>query len=148
MGVSHDGDVHLTQTRLLVSDLPTTFRYYRDVIGLRPMFDPPPAHYAAFVPELGSAVALHDRAALAELLGPALRTSGDRGPDHALIVLRVDDLDAYTAEVTERGGHVLAGPVVHGDRVRAAYLRDPDGNLIEIQQWLVTRDGGPVPPAS
>ena len=34
-----------------------------------------------------------------------------------------------------------------GHRIRVAYLRDPEGNLLELQQWLATRDGGPVPAA-
>ena len=64
-----------------------------------------------------------------------------------MVCLRVDDLDDYLGEVSGRGGDVVAGPVDQG-RLRAAYLRDPEGNLIEIQQWLATRDGAPVPPAT
>ena len=70
------------------------------------------------------------------------------GGDGALIALRVDDLDAYLAEVKARGATVIAGPVEFGGRTRNAYLRDPEGNLIEIQQWLKVRDGDPIPPAS
>jgi hypothetical protein len=42
---------------------------------------------------------------------------------------------------------VIAGPVEFGGRTRNAYLRDPEGNLIEIQQWLKVQDGGPIPAA-
>ena len=64
--------------------------------------------------------------------------------DSALVALRVDDLDAYIAE----RGISCTEPVVLGDRLKAAYLRDPEGNLLELQQWLVTRSGEPVPPAA
>ncbi len=138
--------VELTQTRLIVADFAGTFRYYRDVLGLKPQFEPAGPPYAAFKPELGGTLALHDRSALAGLVGDALRVDGE-GADRSLVCLRVDDLAAYLAEVTARGGQVVAGPLDQGDRIRAAYLRDPEGNLIEVQQWLATRDGRPVPAA-
>jgi catechol 2,3-dioxygenase-like lactoylglutathione lyase family enzyme len=33
---------------------------------------------------------------------------------------------------------VLAEPAVMWERLRVAYLRDPEGNLIELQEWLVS----------
>ncbi len=146
MGICNNMHVHLTQIRLIVSDFPTVAAYYRDVIGLKPQFEhsvEPP--YTAFKPELGSALCLHDRADLARMLGDGLLSPA--GGDAALVSLRVDDLDAYLAEVTGRGATVIAGPVTFDERTRNAYLRDPEGNLIELQQWLKVRDGGPIPPA-
>lgn len=135
--------VHLTQIRLLVSDFDGMFAFYRDVIGLTPMFDPPRRPYAAFQPELGSSLCLHERAALAEKVG-ALSPARPTG-DQALVSLRVDDLAGYRAEVAERGGRLLGEPVDFDGRLVCGYLRDPEGNLLEIQQWLVTRAGTPVP---
>ncbi|HEV3357082.1 MAG TPA: VOC family protein [Pseudonocardiaceae bacterium] len=139
--------MHLTQIRLIVSDFPAVAAYYRDVIGLKPQFEhvlEPP--YTAFKPDLGSALCLHERADLMRMLGDGVLTAASG--DAALVSLRVDDLDAYLAEVTARGAQVIAGPTTFGDRTRNAYLRDPEGNLIELQQWLTVRDGGPIPPAS
>ncbi|WP_019928664.1 VOC family protein [Nocardia sp. BMG111209] len=138
--------MHLTQIRLIVSDFTGTAAFYRDVIGLRPQFDTVAPPYVAFKPEHGSALSLHDRADLDATLGGVLR--GGPGADGALIALRVDDLDRYLTEVTGRGAEILTGPVAFGDRIRSAYLRDPEGNLLEIQQWLATRTGDPVPPAN
>jgi lactoylglutathione lyase len=142
MGMCNNMHVHLTQIRLIVSDFPAVAAYYRDVIGLKPQFEhvlEPP--YTAFKPELGSALCLHERADLVRMLGEEV------GADTALVSLRVDDLDAYLAEVTARGAKLIAGPTTFGDRTRNAYLRDPEGNLIELQQWLKVRDGGPIPSA-
>ncbi len=147
MGICNNVRVHLTQIRLIVSDFPAVAAYYHDVIGLKPQFEhllEPP--YTAFKPELGSALCLHERADLVRMLGDGVLSSA--GGDAALVSLRVDDLDAYLAEVTARGAQVIAGPSTFGDRTRNAYLRDPEGNLIELQQWLKVRDGGPIPPAS
>jgi lactoylglutathione lyase len=132
----------VTQVRLIVSDFPVAYRFYRDVIGLKPQFETENGPYVAFKPDFGSALALHDRADLATVV-PDLKP-GDG--DSALVALRVDDLDAYIAEITGRGA-ACTEPVVLGDRLKASYLRDPEGNLLELQQWLVTRSGEPVPPA-
>lgn len=136
--------MHLTQIRLLVTDFAGCAAWYRDVLGLTPQFDPPRPPYAAFKPDQGSALSLHERADLGARLGLEL---GEPGGDRALVSLRVDDLAGYLASVRARGGQVLSGPVDFDGRLRAAYLRDPEGNLVEIQQWLTTREGGPVPPA-
>ncbi|MDG3013009.1 VOC family protein [Speluncibacter jeojiensis] len=140
--------MHLTQIRLIVSDFAGTFEFYRDVIGLVPQNPDPTPPYAAFKPDLGSALCLHERADLARALGGAAEVDGPRGRDAALVVLRVDDLEGYLEAITARGARPLAPPSIRWGTIAGAYLRDPEGNLIEIQQWLATRDGGPVPPAS
>lgn len=152
-------DVHLTQIRLIVSEFDRCVTFYRDIVGLTPQTDDPRPPYAAFKPELGSTLALHERANLAAALGDTLRSeAGPRSPsgsdvapvppaDAAMVSLRVDDLDAYLAEITARGAEISGEPVEYDGRLRCAYLRDPEGNLIELQQWLATRTGGAVPPA-
>jgi lactoylglutathione lyase len=133
----------VTQIRLIVSDFPLVYRFYRDVIGLKPQFETEDGPYVAFKTDLGSVIALHSRVELATIV-PDLKP-GDG--DNALVALRVDDIDGYLAEVAGRGASCTS-PVVLGDRLRVSYLRDPEGNLLELQQWLVTRSGAPVPPAS
>lgn len=151
--------MHLTQIRLIVSEFDRCVAFYRDVLGLTPQADDPRPPYAAFEPELGSSLALHERANLAAALGDTLRSeAGPRSPsdsdvapvppaDTAMVSLRVDDLDAYLAEITARAGEIPGKPVEYDGRIRCAYLRDPEGNLIELQQWLATRTGDAVPPA-
>lgn len=120
----------VSQIRLIVSDFAAVYRFYRDVIGLIPQFDTPDGPYAAFKPEHGSTIALQARVALAGVV-PDL---ADGGGDRTLIALRVDDLDAYRAGLTDR---VPVSEPVDLGRLKAAYLRDPEGNLLELQQWLV-----------
>jgi catechol 2,3-dioxygenase-like lactoylglutathione lyase family enzyme len=128
--------MELTQVRLIVSDFKACFRFYRDVLGLKPQFDDDSGPYAKFSPDEGpAAIALHDRASLAEAVPGLAAAAGDR----ALVVLKVDDVDRYTASLAERGVTLLAEPSVMWERLRVAYLRDPEGNLIELQQWLAGR---------
>jgi catechol 2,3-dioxygenase-like lactoylglutathione lyase family enzyme len=125
----------VTQIRLIVSDFPAVYRFYRDVIGLHPQFDDDRGPYVAFKPEQGSAIALHDRAELATIVPDLTPAAGDR----SLVALRVDDVDTFAAGLTGRGAGPITEPVVLGGRIRVAYLRDPEGNLLELQQWLTTR---------
>lgn len=51
--------MELTQVRLIVSDFAGCFRFYRDVLGLKPQFDDDSGPYAKFSPdEGGAAIAL------------------------------------------------------------------------------------------
>jgi catechol 2,3-dioxygenase-like lactoylglutathione lyase family enzyme len=123
--------VELSQIRLIVSDFPSMFRFYRDVVGLTPQFDDDAGPYGAFKLAGGGTLALQTRAEVAKVVADLAPAGGDR----SLVVLKVDDVSAVPFETTE--------PVVLNDRIRAAYLRDPEGNLVELQQWLVSWPAAP-----
>lgn len=129
--------MELAQVRLLVTDFAACYRFYADVLGLKPQSGATEGPYEKFSPHTGSAgIALQDRAMMAELL-PELATSvnGHR----SLVVLRVDDLDAYCAAITSRGATLLRPPAPLTERMRVAHLKDPEGNLVELQEWLLLR---------
>ncbi|MGW0204286.1 VOC family protein [Streptomyces sp. NPDC003233] len=129
--------MELAQVRLLVTDFPVCYRFYADVLGLKPQSGATEGPYEKFSPHAGSAgIALQDRAMMAEVLAEL----GDTATGHrSLVVLRVDDLDAYCAEITSRGATLLHGPAPMTDRMRVAHLKDPEGNLVELQEWLLLR---------
>jgi lactoylglutathione lyase len=117
----------LSQVRLLVDDFAAAFRFYRDVLGLETTFAEDEGPYASFRAGDG-AIAIFERTGQEETVD--LRAPGDG----ALVVLEVEDADA---EVARLGDHVVCGPVDRPDwGGRVAYLRDPDGNLIELFQTI------------
>jgi lactoylglutathione lyase len=134
--------MELVQIRLVVEDFGACFRFYRDVLGLLPQVDDEAGPYGKLsLPGDGAAIALQSREHLA-LSAPWLRARTDAaGSDSALLVLKVDDLDAVVAGLRARGAELLAEPETQWERLRVAYLRDPEGNLVEFQQWLVAREG-------
>src|SRR6202451_1570792 len=67
-----------------------------------------------------------------------LVTPGDPGRTSAFLNLRVADIAAAYAEWSARGAEFLTEPKVHATEIRA-YIRDPDGHLIEVGQSTVTR---------
>ncbi|MEU6093610.1 VOC family protein [Streptomyces sp. NPDC047079] len=127
--------MELAQVRLLVSDFAACYRFYADVLGLRPQSGAVDGPYEKFGPATGSAgIALQDRAMMARILGEL----GDTATGHrSLVVLRVDDLDAYCERITSRGATLLHGPAPMTDRMRVAHLKDPEDNLVELQEWLL-----------
>ncbi|MFJ8631340.1 VOC family protein [Streptomyces sp. NPDC093568] len=129
--------MELAQVRLLVGDFTACYRFYADVLGLKPQSGATDGPYEKFSPTTGSAgIALQDRAMMAEVLGEL----GDHATGHrSLVVLRVDDLDAYCERLAERGAALLHGPAPLTDRMRVAHLKDPEGNLVELQEWLLLR---------
>ncbi|OIJ95794.1 VOC family protein [Streptomyces monashensis] len=129
--------MELAQVRLLVTDFAACYHFYADVLGLKPQSGATEGPYEKFSPHTGSAgIALQDRAMMAEILDELSDTvNGHR----SLVVLRVDDLDAYCAQITARGATVLHGPAPMTDRMRVAHLKDPEGNLVELQEWLLLR---------
>ncbi|MEU0003364.1 VOC family protein [Streptomyces sp. NPDC006314] len=129
--------MELAQVRLLVTDFAACYRFYADVLGLKPQSGATEGPYEKFSPHAGSAgIALQDRVMMAEVLQELDETAtGHR----SLVVLRVDDLDAYCAEITSRGATLLHGPAPMAERMRVAHLKDPEGNLVELQEWLLLR---------
>jgi catechol 2,3-dioxygenase-like lactoylglutathione lyase family enzyme len=62
-----------------------------------------------------------------------LATPADPGRTSAFLNLRVADIAAAYAEWSARGAEFLTEPKVHAHEIRA-YIRDPDGHLIEVGQ--------------
>ena len=125
--------MELSQVRLLVSDFGVMFRFYRDVLGFVPQQDDERGPYGKLSPPSGSAaIALQTRAHFRETVPSA----GNGGSDNVVLTLKVDDLDATVAQLRERGASFVTEPTVQWGRLEIAHLRDPEQNLIELQQWL------------
>jgi len=62
-----------------------------------------------------------------------LTTPGDPSQASAFLNIRVADIAGAYAEWSARGAEFLTEPKDHGREIRA-YIRDPDGHLIEVGQ--------------
>lgn len=108
----------------MVDDVDRSIAFYTDVVGLTLGHRSGP--YAQF--HSGTCrLALYDRAAMDELVGPGAAFE---------IGFKVDDVDVEFDRMTAAGA---MGAVVPSDRPwgqRTAYVRDPDGHLVELAQQL------------
>jgi lactoylglutathione lyase len=124
-----------------VTDLERSKRFYCDLLGftlereINPPDDmsatlmslePPLAMTASYLVRDGLTLELLHFAAKGQTRPYRSRTMNEPGLTH--ISLSVDDLDATLARVPEFGGEVVAGSNIGA----AAFIRDPDGQLVEL----------------
>ena len=67
---------------------------------------------------------------------PAPREPGER-LGYRMMALEVDDMDGALAYLKEKGIEASWGPMKRPTYARAE-IRDPDGNAIELRQWIRT----------
>lgn len=127
--------------RLLVDDFPACARFYESaleaLLEIRPVKMLPEAEYANWDLNGEGVLVLMGRARMAE----AVRTSSlpaPSGQDRSMLVFRVDDVDAASRLLNDLGATPVTGPRDRpewGTGLRAAHVRDPDGNLLELQSY-------------
>jgi catechol 2,3-dioxygenase-like lactoylglutathione lyase family enzyme len=111
---------HLGEIALFTDDVAGTSAFYRRLLGAEPVQEWPGGSLFA----LGDGKLLvHERAAAME--------GGPPNEDH--FAISVADLDGACAALVEGGRTFLAEPQDY-PWGRSAYLRDPDGRLVELAQ--------------
>ena len=112
--------MNLVEVALFTDDVPTSCMFYRDVLGL-----PPVAEWSGGAVFAAGDVKLlvHERA----------RAMDDGPPNEDHIALSVADLDEACATLNAGGIELLVEPREY-PWGRSAYLRDPDGRLVELAQ--------------
>jgi lactoylglutathione lyase len=63
-----------------------------------------------------------------------LTTPTDPNTVSAFLNIRVADIDQMHREWSGRGAQFMTDPIDRGNEIRA-FIRDPDGHLIEVGQW-------------
>lgn len=120
---AHAGLRHLA---LNVRDLEAMRRFYVELLGFAVEWEPDADN--VYLSSGIDNLALH-RASHAT--PPAPTSSGPL--DHlGLIVRQADDVDRWAAFLESCGVAIEARPRTHRDGARSCYLRDPDGNVVQI----------------
>lgn len=126
--------------RLIVADFDGCFRFYRDILGLRVTWgeeaDSSASGYASFeIP--GGSLSINDQSIVAPVVGFQTREPGETVKDRAALIFEVESVDAEVERLRASGVAFETEPTTYpGWGIRAAHLRDPDGNLIEINELL------------
>jgi catechol 2,3-dioxygenase-like lactoylglutathione lyase family enzyme len=129
--------------RLLVGRFADTFRFYDAVlpplVGATLTRGDASGPYASWDVGTEGVLMLLDRAAMAGITGTAdLPAAPAPAQDRAMLVSRVPDVTAGYDLCLRHGALPVAPPADRpewGPTMRTAHLRDPDGNLLELQSY-------------
>lgn len=133
--------MRLDYVRLLVANFDVCFCFYRDVMGFKVTWGEEGDGYASFSLENGTALSLFQRQAMAEVVGTTGLPVDAVSQDRIMFIFGVEDLDATVKKLRERGAQFVTEPKDQPNwGIRTAHLRDPDGNLIEINSPMPTTE--------
>jgi lactoylglutathione lyase len=123
-------------TRLLVSNFKACFRFYRDVMGFQSGYGTENDTYADF--STGTVcIALFDKQEMSATVGTSRLPADAPVQDKVCLVFIVDEVDEACRQLKAKGIALVTEPADHAAwGIRTAHFRDPDGNLIEINQAL------------
>jgi len=125
--------LRMTHVRLLVQDFGRSFRFWRETVGLPLIFGDESGPYAEFDTRVAN-LAIFD-ASHQDALPDASERPQARGADQMVVTLLVDKMPAALKELESRGLSFLPAPQTRERwRIRTAYFRDPEGNLIELYE--------------
>ena len=118
---------HMDHCSVIITDVAKSRPFYRDVLDLREIAAPKTFDFVALWFDLGGGQTLH-------LLRKP--TPDTLSPRH--FALHVSDAKAARAHFQSHGVAIVeTTEIPHCDRF---FVRDPDGNRIELIQWLETYD--------
>lgn len=131
--------MQIDHIRLLVVNFTECFRFYRDVIGLKVLWGDEDDAYASFTRpgDTFPNIAIFRRQNMAEVLGTDDLPVETPGQDRSMLIIGVEDVDAEVERLKACKVSIIMLPRNFPDwGYRGAFLRDPDGNLIELTQGL------------
>ena len=137
---THAGLRHLA---LNVRDLDAMRRFYVDLLGFAVEWEPDPDN--VYLSSGIDNLALHRVRAATDRTSPSEIAPSEIAPsvmapvpsaqalDHlGMIVRQPEDVDRWAEYLSKSGVALAAAPRTHRDGARSCYLKDPDGNAVQI----------------
>lgn len=126
----------LENIRLLVNDFDACFRFYRDVMGLKVTWGKEGSNYASFVAGPVT-LSIFLRRLMARDLETQDLPADVAAQDRVLLAFKVDDVEQEVTALLALGRGLCMRVTDRPEYgIRTAHLRDPDGNLIELNSPL------------
>lgn len=121
----------LNQIKILVKDLAASLQFYRAVLGLETL--PTTGEYRVQLRAGETVLTLLERRAFDEALGIKAQVNDGGG---VVLKFQVPDVQASYAALLSAGAQVVRSPRRTPWNTLSAFLRDPDGVLVELYRPL------------
>lgn len=118
-----------------VTDRETAVRFYK-MLGFDMVLDLPAHHANEMTNDAGVTINLIFNGVKREANRNILLDEPVKWPGMTHPAFIVDDLDALLTKLAHEGVKVTEGPHLIGERRRAFFVRDPDGNVLEFNELL------------
>lgn len=126
---------HIDHIVLTVADIDASTAFYERVLGFEPEFFRGPEGQPRYALRFGKVkINLQDT----QTETPTKAAVPTRGAGDFCLIASVP-LDAFIAHLNEQQVEIEAGPVGRQGAlgpIRSVYFRDPDGNLVEVAEYL------------
>ncbi len=139
-GQKQEVRMKFTQTRLLVHNFDDCFTFYAQTLGLKTVWGSLGELYASFECQNRTTISIYNAQSM---LDSTEHVKIDRRihVDKFVLVLGVDDVDQSYKELLKKDVHFINEPHDEpGWGNRVVHLRDPEGNLIELNQMMSLED--------
>jgi len=132
LAIAQDSGIHVRSVRVLATDPETVATFYEKAFGMAEVRRA--ANSATFKEIIINSGATPDQAKKATGTAIVIATRGKDMPAGAMasLILEVPNLDKAIESAKAAGGTVLRPPSKTGDGLNFAFLKDPDGNQIEL----------------
>jgi len=135
----------LSHVRLLTNNFDDTFRFYSGAMGFKATWGAVGETYAHFGVPCGGELALFDRRTMAAAVGAGQLPARGPAQDGFMLIFEVPSVDQAYKDISAKGVKFLTPPTNHKEwGIRTAYLRDPEGNLIELMSELPKTEWDPA----
>ncbi len=125
----------MTHIRLLVDDYKACFLFYRDVLGFTVGWGDENSLYGDFLVNNHFKLAIFERKQMLQAIGEVPIESSKK-QEQVMLIFRVENVDQFYSSWQEKVDFVTA-PMNRSDwGIRVAHFRDPEGNLIEINEYI------------
>jgi catechol 2,3-dioxygenase-like lactoylglutathione lyase family enzyme len=133
-------NLNYVYTRLNVRDYAACKLFYQDVLGLKVSMANDAQEYTEF--DAGATkITILNRSRLKDYIDSVETATYDPNDAKVVLTFTVPNLDEAIAHLKSKGVSIFSSPSqfsedgITGGAISAC-VRDPDGNLIELEQWL------------
>lgn len=131
---------NLNYVRLLTDNFSDMWDFYANKLGMIPRLGKENGVYEEFLIN-GAVLSIYKREYMGNALATTLPDFPSNPQDTAVFILQVPNVDEAYNELKSKGVKFLTTPEDREEWIiRTAHLRDPDGNLIELNEPIKRKE--------